>query len=358
MLCISAAYAVVPRLPVRSIARPFVTFVYFVETNKYIFNFFHIRIAHHSIFFRTERFFHNRKGLFTHTVRCAGVDYQPTRNLQSYYCSNHLLLLLLCSLLVPFSFRLRHSAHTHSFSWNFRYLQKSTKNWPCSRPVTTPDFSAPSHRGAPDSLAIYIRAGCKFILHYVTLQERILVALWWSTSQRAQYRRHQQLLRRLLDAVPDFRTIPFLSPFIPSTINQCRPDTATDRDTSQSGDDYYTMRSFSLCGKTSDLSTFRAAAGSRVARPGRPRQNVTVVMAYNWTRKISPLRRPIRLRSRISWDAIGNTQLPSSSYLDYKDGKRRRTKGRKKQNEAAEETQHPWDRRSDRRADRRADSGR
>ena len=47
---------------------------------------------------------------------------------------------------------------------------KSRLKLNCSRPVTTPDISAPSHHGAPDSLAIDIRAQYKFILHYITLQ--------------------------------------------------------------------------------------------------------------------------------------------------------------------------------------------
>ena len=112
-------------------------------------------------------------------------------------------------------------------------------------------------------------------------------------------------------------------------------------------------------GRARPAASIHVRAATAALPVARPRRNVTVVMAYNWTRKISPLRRPIRLCSRISWDAIGNTQLPSSSYLDYKDGEKETgMKERKKGNEAVEERQCPRDRQTDGRMDRRANSGR
>jgi len=50
-----------------------------------------------------------------------------------------------------------------------RVTFKSRLKLHCSRPVTTPDFTASSQHRALDSLAIYIRALMSFTLHYITL---------------------------------------------------------------------------------------------------------------------------------------------------------------------------------------------
>ena len=142
----------------------------------------------------------------------------------------------------------------------------------------------------------------------------------WTSTMQKTLATEVQLLRRLLDAVPDFRAIPFWSSFIPSIINQCRPDTATDRPRRTRANPATTITQCvrRACGERCPAARARRVYPRPSGHDGapspvaHPRRNVTVVMAYNWTRKISPLRRPVRLCSRISWDAIGNTQLPSS----------------------------------------------
>ena len=83
-------------------------------------------------------------------------DYQPARNLPS--ASALLLQQPPCSLLVPF--RSRHPVCgilcTYTLA-QLKLLLTFKSRLKTSWPVTTPDISAPSHHGAPDSLAIDIR---------------------------------------------------------------------------------------------------------------------------------------------------------------------------------------------------------
>jgi len=65
--------------------------------------------------------------------------------------------------------------HTHSLSWNFSYLQKSTKNWTVHGQLRHRTFPASSQHRALDSLATDTRGLYKFILHYITY---VLVLPW------------------------------------------------------------------------------------------------------------------------------------------------------------------------------------
>ena len=128
------------------------------------------------------------------------------------------------------------------------------------------------------------------------------------------------------------------------------------RDTSQSGDDYYTMRSSSV----SPAGSIHVSSGSG-ARPGRAdtgRRHPRGAMSQSWWLIIGrgKSRRCLPPQPRISRDAIGNTQLPPSSYIDYKDG--RRHSKRKKEREWSRGRETAPMRRADGRTDRRADSGR
>jgi len=185
---------------------------------------------------------------------------------------------------------------------------------------------------------------------------RVINARRKACSSFAQYQVQVQWAGQKLlpDAVTDFlHDSPFWSSFIPGIINQCRPDTA-----GQSTNDYYaTVRSCSTRPTTPDLTAFhrssssssggggggrRATSGRDVAtrcrgssarRPsGRPRQNVTLVMAYNWTGKISTLRRLVCLRSRIG-PRCNRQHAAAAEFLSRLQRQRRTAKDGKKESQ-------------------------
>ena len=183
------------------------------------------------------------------------------------------------------------------------------------------------------------------------MQDGKLVAVLLSTK----YKYNERAKNYYLTQLPIFCTIPHSDPLSSpaSSINVVRtPDTA-----GQSTNDYYaTVRSCSTRPTTPDLTAFhrssssssgggggrRATSGRDVAtrcrgssarRPsGRPRQNVTLVMAYNWTGKISTLRRLVCLRSRIG-PRCNRQHAAAAEFLSRLQRQRRTAKDGKKESQ-------------------------